>query len=122
MSLHELRPVVTTREVGWILGMTLAGISYGVLLTLSIICIVHLCRITKVSKGDGFWNRRHFFQGFVMVVLALNTTLQVYHIDEFIYAVFYINPDKLVKFYWNLSNINVLLLAMLTDGLLVSVL
>lgn len=121
MSLYELRPIITTREVGWMLGMTLAAMGYVVLLTLSLSCIWHLRHTARASGIDRFWTQHHILRGYIVLVVAFNTILQVRQADEFIQAVFYTNPDRLTKFYWNISNVFVLLLAMLTDGLLVGI-
>lgn len=122
MSLYELRPILTTREVGWLLGMTLGAISYGVLLTLSSCCIRHLYHTPKASVGDGFWKQHRVFQGYIVLILALNTVLQVDDIGEFTQAIFYTDPNQLnAKFRWVFGGILVCGIIMLTDGLLVSV-
>lgn len=122
MSLYELQPILTTREVGWVLGMTLGAISYGALLALSISCIGLLHRTAKPFAAGGFWNQHRVFQGYVVLILALNTILQVDHIKSFIQIIFYTKPDQVALLYrgpWRTLNGWIVVLA---DGLLVSVL
>lgn len=120
MSLYELRPSLTLREVDWILGMTLGGMSYGALLALSLNCLVHLHDATKAPGCNGFWTQTRALQGHVTLVLVFNTILQVKNIQEFLGAVFFLNPDQLTAVYMNQFGIFIVMIAMLTDGLLVS--
>lgn len=121
MSFHELRPTLTSREVDWILGMTLGAMSYGTLLTLSISCIGKLQRCPQPPTGNKDLNQQRVLQCYVSLVLIFNTILQAKNMQQFLGAVFYTNPDKLTYFYWNPFNTFIGLVIMLTDGLVVSI-
>lgn len=119
LSLYQLRPTLATRELGWMLGMTLGAMSYGALLTLSINCIE---RLRRHPKGKKLWTQQHVFQGFIILVLIFNTVKQVENIRLVSTAILYTDPDKVTLFSWIPSDIVIVFTMMLTDGLLASAL
>lgn len=118
MSVYELRPTVATRQVGWMLGLALSAQCHGALLTLSVGCIVHLHHTAEPTGG--YWTQRHIFQGYIVLVLLLNTASQASNIETTIRDVFYSNPDRITGLSWILVDVLVSAVLMLTDGLLVS--
>lgn len=121
MSLYELRPTLATREVGWMLGMSLGALCYGALLTLSISCIIHFHRTTS-STGGGFWTQHPIFQGYVVLVLLLDTVMQASVMEIMIRGVFYTNPDRITGLSWTFDNVLISTIIMVTDALMVSTL
>lgn len=120
MSLYELQPSLTVTEVYWITGAISGAMPYGALVTLCIITIGHLRSPNDTSVREGFLNQRRIFRGHVLLILLLNTIMQVDNIRGCLVATFYTNPADLTHPEQSLFYIVVGLTISLTDGLLVS--
>lgn len=116
-NLFQARPILTQKEVIWVIGLILGGIGYGALLTLGIACLVTF----SYSRHTG---RRWFvcekiLSVHVSLVLLTNTILQVWNAKSNVNAIFYTDPDSITFFYHDWENIFTVFLAMLTEGILV---
>lgn len=121
MTFRDLQPPFTSLKVNWILGMTFGAMCYGALFILSVICIGHLRHsVGKAHPAKTFRNQHRVLQGHVALVLVLNTVMQVKDIQQFIDAIFYTDSGQLTTFFLNWVNIFWLMIALVTDGLLVS--
>lgn len=116
-SLFDTQPSLTGKEVIWVIGLILGGVGYGALLTLGINTLVILLRS---SRTGGYLHRDGFLSLHVLLVILFNTFLQVWNAQSYIKAIFYTDPDHITYFYHDWENIFIVILATLTEGVLVS--
>ncbi len=118
LSLFRARPDLTSKEVIWVIGLILGGVGYGILLTLGINSLVAFLR--SPLRGGGLFSRNNILSLHVILIILLSTVLQVWHAQSSIKAIFYTDPDHITFFYHGWENIFIVILAMSTEGLLVS--
>lgn len=116
-SLFDTQPSLTGKEVIWVIGLILGGVGYGALLTIGINILVILLRS---SRTGGYLDRDKFLSLHVLLVILFNTFLQVWNAQSYIKAIFYTDPNDITYFYHGWENIIIIILAMLTEGVLVS--
>lgn len=106
-------------EVTWVLGLILGGIEYGALVALGVCCLVAF--LHSPQTDGGWFNRKNVLSAHVLLVLLLNTFLQIWNTESNIKAIFYTKPDRLTFFYHDWTNLVNGFLATSTEGVLVSI-
>ncbi|KAJ3576673.1 hypothetical protein NP233_g266 [Leucocoprinus birnbaumii] len=118
----QLAASLSKREVVWIVGLVMGGIAYGALLTLSIMTLVALFRARKIAIRNAEKRlalQYQILQLHIVLVTGLNTFLQVWNLIHYSREIVYTEKSQLTYFYRDWSTIVTVLLAALTDGLLV---
>jgi len=116
-NLFQARPILTQKEVIWVIGLILGGIGYGALLTLGVACLVTFSYSRHL--GRRWLGCEKILSVHVSLVLLMNTILQVWNAKSNVNAIFYTDPDHITFFYHDWENIFTVFLAMLTEGILV---
>ncbi|KAF9445344.1 hypothetical protein P691DRAFT_273070 [Macrolepiota fuliginosa MF-IS2] len=107
---------INQMEMRWAIEMVISGISYGILLALSLVCLRVLSRL---PRSKGFWNQRNMLMIHVGLLLLLNTAVEVHGARVTLIAIFKTRPEALTHLYLGWPNIVNVVLFALTDGLLV---
>ncbi|KAF9445343.1 hypothetical protein P691DRAFT_273018 [Macrolepiota fuliginosa MF-IS2] len=107
---------INQMEIRWAIEMIISGISYGILLALSLMCLRVLSRL---PHSKGFWNQRNMLMIHVSLLLLLNTVAEVEGARVTLVATFKTRPETLTHFYLGWPNIVSVVVLALTDGLLV---
>lgn len=108
-------------EAIWVVNVAVGGMAYGALVTLGIVSLtmLHSTRTRDLKQSRGLRNQERYLYSHIVLILMINTFLQIWDIRRFIKAIFFTELDSLT-FFHDWSNIFIVLTGALTDGLLVS--
>lgn len=122
MITSTLNPNSASAETACAISIAIEGIAYGALVTLGIVCLKTLwtTRTRETSQDRGLRNIERYLWWHVLVILMISTFVLVWNIRRLVRAMFYTSLDDLGKSFRDWSNIFVVLVLTLTDGLLVS--
>lgn len=109
-------------EAIWVINIAIGGMAYGALVTLAIVSLTILrsTRIRDPGPNHGLRNQQRYLYSHVLLVLMINSFVEIWDIRRFIKAIFFTELDSLT-FFHDWSNIFIILNGALTDGLLVSI-